>query len=247
MQLPEFKDTGFRVFSQTDEDGILVYIFSLIGFSNKILVDMAFGSPHSANTTNLLCNWGFYGLLIEGNENGVKKSREFFSLHPDTKIFQPKIEHAWITAENVNDILTKNKIEGEIDLFSLDIDGMDYYIWKELKVISPRVVILEACTFLGKEKSIAVPYNSEFNRFDIHEDFFGASIPAFIKLGKAKGYRLVACNRFGFNLVFVREDIIKDLLPEISVGDCFYFQPTELKDKREERLQNIINYNWVKV
>ncbi len=56
LPLPNFRDTGFRVFSQNDEDGLLVYIFSLIGFTNKVCVDMAFASPYAANTTNLIGN-----------------------------------------------------------------------------------------------------------------------------------------------------------------------------------------------
>ncbi|MCJ7636553.1 MAG: hypothetical protein MUO21_03605, partial [Nitrososphaeraceae archaeon] len=68
LPLPNFQDTGFRVYSQNDEDGLLLYIFSLIGFTNKICLDIAFASPYGANTTNLICNWGFTGLLIEGSD-----------------------------------------------------------------------------------------------------------------------------------------------------------------------------------
>ena len=59
LELPCFRDAAFRVYSQADEDGILLYIFALIGFTNKLLVDMAFRNPYGANTTNLICNWGF--------------------------------------------------------------------------------------------------------------------------------------------------------------------------------------------
>lgn len=80
IHMPEFHDTGFRVYSQSDEDGLLLYIFSLIGFTNKICVDMAFGSPYGANTTNLISNWGFQGLLIVNSNYPTK----FFETHKDT-------------------------------------------------------------------------------------------------------------------------------------------------------------------
>ena len=32
---------------------------------------------------------------------------------------------------------------GEIDLLSLDVDGMDYWIWKAIEAVTPRVVVLE--------------------------------------------------------------------------------------------------------
>ena len=58
LPLPKFEDTGFSVYSQNDEDGLLLYIFSLIGSTNKICVDVGSGSPSGGNTANLILNWG---------------------------------------------------------------------------------------------------------------------------------------------------------------------------------------------
>lgn len=246
-ELPDLRDTGFRVYSQTDEDGIILYIFSLIGFTNKLLVDIAFATPYGANTTNLICNWGFSGLLVEGNQNNIDLSNSFFSSHPDTCIFPPKAICRWVSADNINELLENNDISGDIDLFSLDIDGIDYWLWKKMTVVRPRVVIIEAQTFWGPEKSVTVPYNSEFIRTNIHPDYFGASIQAFVKLGREKGYRLVGCNRFGFNIIFVRNDIGKDVLPEIATKECFRRLPPGLAIKRQKRLDNVKNFEWIEV
>ncbi len=35
---------------------------------------MAFASPEGANTTNLICNWCFYGLLVKGGDINEAKS-----------------------------------------------------------------------------------------------------------------------------------------------------------------------------
>ena len=77
--LLEFEDAGFRIYSENDEDGLLVYVFSLIGTTNKVCVEMAFGSPYGANTTNLICNWGWTGLLVEGNDNLIKQAKHFLN------------------------------------------------------------------------------------------------------------------------------------------------------------------------
>ncbi|MFH1985711.1 MAG: hypothetical protein ABIL58_28080 [Pseudomonadota bacterium] len=132
-------------------------------------------------------------------------------------------------------------------MFSLDVDGIDYWLWESLTIVRPRVVILEAVAFWESEKSVSIPYIHNFNRFDKHLDYMGASIPAFIKLGKQKGYRLVACNRYGFNLMFIRNDIGKEQLPEIDVKDCFHFLPKRLEEIRNKRLSNVIKYKWVEV
>lgn len=247
LPLPHFRDAGFRIYSQTDEDGILLYIFSIIGFTNKTLIDFAFGDPHGANTTNLLLNWGFWGLLVEGSEEGIRRSTDYFANHPDTRIFPPKLERHWITAENVNQIIYQNRIQGEIDLFSLDIDGVDYWLWKALTVVSPRVVVVEANTCLGRDLSVTVPYRPDFNRHDINPNYFGASVQAFTKLGKEKGYRLVACNRFGYNLFFIRNDLGKDVFPEITPHECFNFEPFALMQSRQERLRSIMSLQWVTI
>lgn len=242
-KLPAFSDTGFRVFSQGDEDGKLLYIFSLIGFTNRVCVDMAYASPYGANTTNLICNWNFTGLLVEGKD--LSATKYFFNKHKDTAVFPPVSVHAWITSENVNKLCEENGFIGEIDFFSLDMDGVDYWIWKELSAIQPRVVVVEYQDILGAERAITVPYKADFNRLDTHPDFFGASLPAFVKLGKQKGYRLVGTNHLQYNAFFVRNDIAPEILPEVPVESCF----THSKVLRgiKKRYSAVKDLPWVSV
>lgn len=247
--LPSIKDVGFRVFSQTDEDGILLYIFALIGTSNKFCLDVAFASPFGANTTNLICNWGWSGLLVCAGQYEVDAVKNFFEKHPDTYINPPIIEKKFVTAENINQILKEHDITGEIDLFSLDIDGVDYWIWNNLDVVQPRVVLVEFNDILGSTRSITIPYDSAFNRLNGDIDFYGASLPAFIKLAAKKGYRLVGCNKNLFNAFFVKNGIADDVLPEISIDQCFtIFSATKAyREKLAQRLEKIKHLNWIDV
>lgn len=50
--------------------------------------------------------------------------------------------------------------------------------------------------------------------------YSGASLPAFVKLGRKKGYRLVGVQRLGFNAVFVADGVGEELLPEVSAESC---------------------------
>ena len=59
----------------------------------------------------------------------------------------PKLVHAWLTAENINELITSYGFEGEIDLLSIDIDGVDYWILKSINCVNPRVIILEYNTY----------------------------------------------------------------------------------------------------
>ncbi|MFA5074958.1 MAG: hypothetical protein WC436_02535 [Candidatus Babeliales bacterium] len=243
--LPDIRDVGFRIYSQNDEDGILLYLFSLIGFENKKCLDIAFASPYGANTTNLLTNWNFTGLLVCGDENEKKYGEKFFNTHPDTVIYPPKIINKWVTGENINEILLENDFTGSIDFLSLDIDGIDYWIWNNLKVVNPRLVLVEYHNIWGDKKSVTVPYKKDFNRFDVHKDFMGASLPAYVKLAEKKGYRLVGCNKYGFNAFFLRKGIAEETIPTLSIKDCLS-HPQAL-DGIKNRLPAVENLDWLEV
>jgi hypothetical protein len=122
-------------------------------------------------------------MLFDGVEANVARGRQIFASHPDTLHYPPRFVHAWITAENVDSLIGGNGFRGEIDLLSLDIDGVDYWLWNAIEVVSPRVVIAEVQTIWGSERSVTVPYP------DFRAGFFGASAstaahrcPRFVKL-----------------------------------------------------------------
>jgi len=248
--LPSLADVGFKVHSQSDEDGILLYIFSLIGSTNKKCVEICAGDGIECNTANLILNHGWTGLLVDGNPKQVAKGREFYRLNRNTYVYPPTFVHSWITRGNVNDLIRENGFEGEIDLFSLDMDGMDYWIWDAIEVIDPRVVVVEYQDILGPERAWTAPYQDDFSaqqypRTRGFPDFGGASLPAFLKLAKKKGYRLVGCNRYGYNAFFVRGSLGQSHLPEIPVEDCF--QHPKAQWGMKERYPTAKDLPWVEL
>src|SRR5262249_12933799 len=76
--LPPISDTGFKVFSQTDEDGVLWFLFSVIGTTNKACVEMCAGDGTECNTANLILHHGWHGLLFDGAPASVEKGRRFY-------------------------------------------------------------------------------------------------------------------------------------------------------------------------
>ena len=63
----------------------------------------------------------------------------------------------FITKENINNII-KNMSEVDIGILSIDIDGNDYWIWNEIEVIKPDIVIIEYNARLGSKLSLTIPY-----------------------------------------------------------------------------------------
>ena len=165
---------------------------------------------------------------------------------PSTFLFPPKIIHAWISIDNVNDLISAH-FTGEIDLLSLDMDGVDWWIWEKLDVISPRVVILEFNNVLGPERSITIPYNKSFSASNeaYGVSYCGASLSAFNKLSKQKGYRLIGVEKYGFNAIFMRNDVGINYFPEVNPNECF-FHPFA-KYSVEKRYNCIKDMEWIEV
>ena len=245
LNLPDLSDTGFRVYSQLDEDGLIHYIFSLIGTTTRRCIDIGFSGPYGSNTANLICNNGWMGLLIEGRKDGVENSKKYFETNKDTQLYPPTIVHQWVTRNNINGIIENNGFLGEIDFLSIDLDGVDYWIWKSLEVVKPNLIVVEYQDIWGPEKSVTVPYKDNFDRYDFHPDFCGASIMAFIKLGRKKGYRLIGCNRMGYNGFFLRDDIGGQYFPEVKAEDVLQHPWNQYG--YQNRLPNVKDMAWEEV
>ena len=174
-------------FSQFDEDGILLYLFTLLGVSHKTSVEICAGTGHECNTANLIINHAWDGLLIDGNPEHVRVARQFYARHPDTFWRPPTISHAWVDAETINDVITQSHFSGEIDLLSLDLDGVDFWIWKAITCINPRVVVVEFNCLVPADVSVAIPYDRSFCVGD-HEaqrpGYLNASLAAWVKLAR---------------------------------------------------------------
>jgi len=242
-----FADVGFRAHSQFEEDGILLYLFSLIGFTNKKCVEICAGDGIECNTANLILNHQFSGLLFDGDAQNIAKAKQFYALHADSKHWPPTIVQAWITKGNINNLVRENGFEGEIDLLSLDIDGNDYWIWQALDTVNPRVVVLEFNHLWGPETSVTVPYADDFRAeaTQFGFDYAGASLAAFIKLGKQKGFRFVGTNAIATNAFFVRDTVQHPWLPEADPK--MFFDHPRAKFGMEKRLPAVRDKQWVKI
>jgi hypothetical protein len=111
---------AFKIFSQNGEDGTLQEILRRIGTTNKRFVEFGVQDGLECNTHFLLYS-GWEGLWIEGNEAAAAKIREVFAGPLSNGSL--KLEHRFVTAENINAIISVAQFTGEIDLLSVDMDG----------------------------------------------------------------------------------------------------------------------------
>ena len=209
-------DAEFQIYSQWGEDGIIQYLLRHVSVPCKTFVEFGVESYAEANTRWLVEGHQWSGLIIDGSEEHIS------SVKADPIFWQNQL-HAtctFITAENINQLITDAGIAGEIGLLSVDLDGVDYWIWKAIHVVNPAIVIAEYNSLFGPEHSVTVPYDAGFVRSKAHfsMSYYGASLAALVGLGKTKGYAFVGSNSAGSNAFFVRKDLLKPPLHEISAA-----------------------------
>jgi hypothetical protein len=209
------EDVEFKIFSQWGEDGIIQYLISKIPIKNKIFVEFGVEDYREANTRFLLVNNNWSGVVIDSNADYIKKIKsEDIYWRYDLKAI-----HAFITKDNINDLLLNAGLSGDIGLLRIDIDGNDYWVWNEINCISPRIVICEYNSLFGNKYAITIPYDAYFNRTKAHYSnlYFGASLKALCLLAEQKGYCFIGSNSAACNAFFVRNDFknfVKDIIGE---------------------------------
>ncbi len=182
-----------NVTSQCGEDGILEKIFSLLGTTNKYCVEFgAWDGRLFSNVYNLLTNCGWTGTLIEGNSQKFPELEKTYAGRSDLKLVNRFVD---LGADRLDEILTAAQAPGAPDLISIDIDGMDWHVWRSLTCFRPRVVVVEFNPSIPNDVLFVQDENFSFNH--------GCSLRALVALAKEKRYELVATT--DWNAFFVEE------------------------------------------
>lgn len=218
-KIQDLSETEFKVYSQWGEDGIIQYLIDNINISEKIFIEFGVQNYTESNTRYLLINNNWSGLVIDGSQeyiDYIKKDEIYWK-------YNLKAECDFITAENINDIILRNGIKGKIGLLSVDIDGVDYWVWKAINCIEPDIVICEYNHRFGKEEAVTVPYKADFVRTEENHTniYFGASIKALEKIAVEKGYSLVGVSSNGGNVFFVKTNLLNEKVIKKEIDEVF--------------------------
>jgi hypothetical protein len=244
----KIREAGFRCYSQFEEDGIILYLLTMIGVDAGTLVEMCCGTGAECMATNLILNHGYMGFLFDGSEENIAAAALFFNSKKDCLLVKPKLKSSWITAENVDELLRESACPRDVDFFSLDIDGNDYWVWEAIGEISPKICCFETSDIIPSNRSLTIPYDPEFDCWSqpaSRLDFRSVSLAAMVKLSKRKGYRLIGSHRHGFNVFFMRDDVGTDFFPEVSVEDIHDNPWT--REGQVDRWNVVKDLNWVEV
>jgi hypothetical protein len=224
----------FQVFSQNGEDGILLWLLREAGAPVKTFVEIGIENARECNTALLAFVLGWDGLMLEADPLGVAAAQKLVGRMLKGRANRVEIRQAFVTRENVNALAGG----GDLGVLSIDVDGMDYWLWRAVEDASPRVVVVEYNASMGPDEPITVPYQADFSATEAHSSgyYHGASLAALEKLGREKGYALVAVDSAGVNAFFVREQFRPVSLRARRAADLFrpHFMRTRLHSWEEQ-------------
>jgi hypothetical protein len=209
------RDAEFKVTSQWGDDGIIQYLTAHVPIESDTFVEFGVENYTEANTRFLLVNDNWRGLVIDGSAEYMSALRttEIHWRHDLTAI------DAFITRDNINELIGGAGFRGPLGILSVDIDGNDYWVWEAIDVVDPAIVIVEYNSVFGAQRAVTVPYAADFRRGQAHSSnlYWGVSVRALCLLAARKGYVFVGCNSNGNNAYFVKRSLaanIREVTPQ---------------------------------
>ena len=134
---------GFKVYSQSDEDGVIEAICNRLKLDSGTFIEIGCGNGQENNTHYLVLK-GWRGVWIDGDPSNV----EFIRASVPNASHVLRVTECLVTRENVADLLRDEltalgAVQG-LDLLSLDIDGNDLPVALVVtEAMSPKVLVVE--------------------------------------------------------------------------------------------------------
>lgn len=192
----------FSGFSQNGEDGILEVLRKQLKSSNRYFIEIGAADGIENNSGWLLVAEKYNGLLIEGSAKLVERARRTvvgFSIGAECY-------EMFVTRETVSKIRAL-ALHSDPDVFSLDIDGNDYYIAQSImdNGFRPKIFVVEYNSVYGPDRPLTIEYQAKFVFTMAHPTqlYYGVSIMGWRKFFERYGYRFVTVDQNGVNGFFV--------------------------------------------
>lgn len=192
----------FSGFSQHGEDGITDFLCTQLIDHNNFFVEIGAADGTQNCTAWLAFVRQYSGLMIEGDAAQLNCAKEALQ----ELNWGVHYVSSFVDQDNVQQLLKLCPYRNP-DVFSLDIDGIDFYVARAVLKTKyrPKIFIVEYNSAFGPDESITVPYRAEFRRFQEHESglYYGVSIAAWRTLFRKHGYEFVSTERSGTNAFFI--------------------------------------------
>jgi hypothetical protein len=193
---------GFKVYSQSDEDGIVQDICSTLGLEHGVFAEIGCGDGRENNTHYLLLK-GWRGVWIDADSSNMGTLRNALPANNGLRLVE-----AQVTRENVLQ-LVRPALESfgcGLDVLSIDVDGNDLAIARSVATaLRPKLIVGEYNAKFPYPMVAEITYSPQQKWQG--DDYHGASLAAWVRQ-LAPEYELVSCNLAGTNAFFVQAQYI---------------------------------------
>lgn len=185
------------VYSQFGQDGVLEHVLSIHKPLSELVCFEVGGwdGVHYSNTCNLAVNHSSQVFFVEAD---CQKYQSLLCNH-ESLIRQQRVfaVNTYVDSDSnsVSNILRQHNVDS-LDFLSIDVDGLDYYIFEQLD-IEPAFVLIEFNHSIHHDLSYVQPYDPSVS--------VGASARAIYELASQKGYSLI--HSFHTDLLFVKSNL----------------------------------------
>jgi hypothetical protein len=192
----------FSGFSQNGEDGILDVLRKKLLTSNRYFIEIGSADGIQNNSSWLAVTEQYNGLMIDGNPFLIERAKR------NVMNYSIGVEclHMFVSSENIED-LKSLALHSNPDVFSLDIDGVDYYIAKAIMDggFRPKIFVVEYNSVFGPTRSMTIPNQDGFIFTKAHPTqlYYGVSVAGWKKFFSQYGYRFITVDQKGVNAFFV--------------------------------------------
>jgi hypothetical protein len=227
-------DAELKIFSQNGEDGIIDFLLYKLSIKNPRFIEIGVENYDESNTRFLYESCDSKGLIIDGSFDveELKNKLEYWK-------GRISLVNQFVTTENINLILEKENFTNNLDLFSIDIDGIDYWIIKKLPKKISKIFVAEYNPVFGPDLEITIPNINNFDRTKYHYSnlCWGMSLRALIKLMNLKGYFFVGTNLFKNNAFFILSEYKNDfinLIKSINLNNLASYTNHSFMESRDQ-------------
>ena len=195
MNQLKFKDITPAILghSQKGQDSLLQYAFLALGVTNQYYVEFgARDGVADSNTWFLRERLGWNGLLLD-----CMYENKDINLHKRT-----------LTKDNIVSIFNEFEVPKSFDFLSVDIDGNDYWLLREIleSDFKPRVIMVETNVRFSPETELVQRYDE--NWFWQGSGWYGCSPKSMARMAARHGYHVVHIHLD--DMILVHEDAMKE-------------------------------------
>lgn len=201
--MTQLADYASNTYSQAGEDGIVGFLLGRMGEGDRCCVEIGAGDGRTCSNTMALREQGWRAVLVEADPTRAQRCAEFAS-------DQVSVYHRAVSpgGDDSIDAILADAAVSQVDFMSIDVDGIDYWLFSEMTG-RPRVVCVEF------NKTIPPHMLVQPGRLD---NQCGVSAATMRRAGEQRGFAMVGVA--DTNMWFVRTEdahLLADMETDLSV------------------------------